>query len=408
MTQYTTLDLDNWLTSTFFENPYPIYKALREREPIHWNAFMNNWIVTRFDDVQAMFQDRRFVSAPIMSDSKPPTLPADDVKAMQSVVIYLRMFMQGMDPPLHTRQRQLIHKAFTPRMIERMRERTQVIVNELLDAVEEKGQFDLIADLAYPLPSTIIFEMLGIPSELREPIKASSETIAKFVSLVKPEPGQFQHMAASLQVVVDLLKPIIAERRSHPQNDLLSLMVQVEENGEKLSEQELIILVTMLLFAGHETTTNLIGNGILALLRHHKQFEQLTSDLSLVSQTVEEMLRYDPPVQMIPRYVNEDMEFSGKAMHRGERVMLGLAASGHDPEHFSDPDRFDITRKPERNLSFGYGIHFCIGAPLARLESQIAVTELVKRFPDLQLTDNPIEWRFNITMRGLKALPLAF
>ncbi len=408
MAQHASVEMDNWLTPEFLENPYPTFQALREHDPVHWNSLSLIWIATRYDDIMAIIQDRRFSSTLDSSDMKLVDSSLDDVKDMQAVGLYLSMFMQGMDPPLHTRQRQLIHKTFTSRMIERMRERAHSLVNEYLDEVQKKGHFDLIADLAYPLPSTIIFELLGIPLDLREPIKSSSETIASFVGMVPPTSEQLQHMAGSLHRVADLLRPIIAERREHPKNDLLSLMVQAEENGEQLSEQELIILITMLLFAGHETTTNLIGNGVLALLRHPDQFALLKSDLSLVPQAVEEMLRYDPPVQMVARFLTEDVEFGGKAMQKGQRILIGLAASGRDPEHFANADRFDITRKPERTLSFGYGIHFCLGAPLARLESQIALTELVKRLPNLRLASNTVEWRPSIAMRGLKSLPLEF
>jgi cytochrome P450 len=408
MVQNVTLEFDNWLSPEFLENPYLTLKKLREHDPVHWNAYFSFWIATRFDDVQAIFQDRRFSSARTASATPLVNLREEDVPGMQEVGTYLVKFMQGMDPPLHTRQRQLIHKAFTPRIIERMRERTQAIVDEQLNYVREKGEFDLIADLAYPLPSTIIFELLGIPLDLREQVKKSSETISSFVSLVQPIPGQVQRMVTSLRDVAELIKPMIAERRARPQGDLFSLMVQAEENGEQLSDQEIIILVTMLLFAGHETTTNLLGNGVLALLRNPDQFALLKSDLSLVPSAIEEMLRYDSPVQMIPRFIAEDMEFQGKQLHKHERIMIGLAASGHDPEHFVEPERFDITRKQERHHSFGYGIHFCIGAPLARLESQVALTELVKQMPGLHLLSEKAEWRPSIAMRSLKSLPLAF
>ena len=408
MTQNTSLDLDNWFTPEFSENPYPTFKALREHDPVHWNPLFSSWIATRFDDVQTIFQDPRFSSVLAASDTRLTNLPADDAAGMQAINTYIVSFMQGMDPPLHTRQRQLIHKAFTPRMIERMRERAQVIVNEQLDNVQEKGEFDLIADVAYPLPSTIIFELLGIPLDLREDVKKSSETISSFVALVQPKPGEVQQMVATLEKVAERLKPIIAERRAHPQNDLFSQMVLAEENGERLSDQELIVLVTMLLFAGHETTMNLLGNGMLALLHHPEQFELLKSDLSLVPAAIEEMLRYDSPVQIIARVIKEDMELRGKELHKGDLIMIGLGASGHDPEHFVDPERFDITRKQERHHSFGYGIHFCIGAPLARLESQIALTELIKRMPNLHLVNETVERRPGIAMRSLKSLPLAF
>jgi len=409
MTQEQTLEVDNWISPSFFANPYPVFQHLREHDPVHLNEMFGFWTMTRYDDVMNVLQDRRFANTFVPFDAMIAALSPADLQAMGSVAVYISMFMQGMDPPLHTRQRNLIHKSFTPRTVERMRERTQQIVDQLLDAVQAKGHLDLISDLAYPLPSTVIFELLGVPLDVRGDIKESSETIATFVALVNPAPGQLEQMAVSLQKVADHLRPVIAARREQPQNDLLSMLVHAEDNGEHLSEQELIILTTMLLFAGHETTTNLIGNGMLALLQHPDQLEQLKANPALIGLAVEEMLRFDPAVQMVPRFLAEDVEFGGKTLHKGERVMIGLAASNRDPEHFADPDRFDMNRKQERILSFGYGVHFCVGAALARIESHIAITELLRRMPNVHLaSDAAIEWRPNISMRGLKSLPLTF
>jgi cytochrome P450 len=286
--------------------------------------------------------------------------------------------------------------------------RTQEIVDQQLDAVQRQGDFDLMRDLAFPLPSTIIFELLGIPLEGRELVRSSSETIAAFVALVNPESGQIQRMAASLQDVAEYLRPIIEARRERPQDDLLSLLVSAEEQGERLSEHEIVIITTMLLFAGHETTTNLIGNGLLALLQHEDQWRQLKENPTLLNLAVEEMLRYDSSVHMVPRFLAADVEFGGKLLHKGERVMLGLAASNRDPNHFEQPDRFDLHRRQERHLSFGYGRHFCLGAALARMETQITIGALLQRMPELRLATDTFEWRPNIAMRGLLTLPLAF
>jgi cytochrome P450 len=401
-------NVDNWLAPSFFANPYETFSILREHDPVHWNNLFGFWIITRYDDVFAALQDARFTSTFAPFDAMLAALTPEDLQALGSVAIYISMFMQGMDPPLHTRQRALAHKSFTPRTIERMRTRTQEIVDKQLNEVERQGSFDLMRDLAFPLPSTVIFELLGVPLEGRELVRSSSETIATFVALVNPAPGQIQQMAVSLQDVADYLRPIIAARRERPQDDLLSLLVSTEEQGERLSEQEILIITTMLLFAGHETTTNLIGNGLIALLQHREQWQELKDDPALLNQAVEEMLRYDSSVHMVPRFLAEDVEFGGKHLHKGERVMLGLAASNRDPAHFSEPDRFDLHRAQERHLSFGYGRHFCLGAALARMEAQITIGSLLRRMPNLQLATDTFDWRPNIAMRGLKSLPLTF
>ncbi|GCE09019.1 cytochrome P450 [Dictyobacter aurantiacus] len=402
----STVDLDNMISPEYFADPYVLFEQIRENDPIHWNALFGFWILTRYDDIYSALQDRRFASTVTPRSSLLASLAPEDLAALPAVAGYLTMFMQGMDPPLHTRQRGLIHRSFTPRMVEHMRERIESIVTELLDAVQAKGEFDLMDDLAFPLPSTVIFELLGIPLELRDSVRRSSETIAAFVSLTTPAPGQLQQMAASLQIVADQLRPIIAQRRTQPQNDFLSSLVQVEEHGEYLSEQELIILITMLLFAGHETTTNLLGNGIFALLNHPRQWELLKANPSLVNGAVEEMLRFSSPVTIISRFITEDLTMDGKRIHKGEQVRLALGAANRDPKHFPDPNAFNITRKPERILSFGFGIHFCVGAALARMESQIVLTELIRRMPNLRIANDSYQWRPNLAMPGLLSLPV--
>ncbi|GCE15261.1 cytochrome P450 [Tengunoibacter tsumagoiensis] len=408
---YPTTATDNLLDPSFLANPYPTFAFLREHDPIHWNPYFNFWMVTRYDDILEIFQDKSFHSAPLSFVPVLEALPEEERNKLIAISAYLTNFMQAMDDPEHARQRQLVHRAFTPRVVERLRGRIEVIVTEIVDQLIAKKTFDIIEDLAFPLPSTVILDVLGIPHELREYVRKSTHVISDLLTLltpVPPAPGQLEQMAAILQDAAEQLKPILAERREHPQEDLLSTLVQAEENGERLSEQELLIIVTMLLFAGHETTTNLIGNGLYALLSHPDQRALLQQDPSLVPSAIEEMLRFDSPVSFIFRFLAEDKEFKGKSLHRGDRIAIVLSAGNHDTVMGENPEVFDITRSsgPKRLISFGYGAHYCIGAALARMESQIALTQLIHRLPDLQLSSPAVSWRPNFLLRGLTALPV--
>ncbi len=316
-----------------------------------------------------------------------------------------RLMMQQMmdlDPPEHTRLRQLVSKAFTPRMIEQLRPQIQRLTDELLDRVEPRGQMDLIADFAGPLPVRVISEMLGVPLEDSDKFRTWSHALvsSETSTQLPPETDQF----------IAYVRTLIAEKRSHPDEKLLSQLIRIEEAGDRLSEGELISMTLLLLVAGYETTVNLIGNGTLDLLLHPQQMNRLQADPSLITATVEELLRYSAPITMTRRLAGEDVELYGKHIAKGDAVYLALMAANADPAHFSAPEELNITREEQDHLAFGKGIHTCLGAPLARLEGQIAIGTLLRRLPDLHLTVRPeeLKWRPSLGFRGLQALPVAF
>jgi pimeloyl-[acyl-carrier protein] synthase len=318
--------------------------------------------------------------------------------------------MIHMDAPDHTRLRSLVNKAFTPRAVNAMESRIRTLVDELLAAVQPQGHMDVIADLAYPLPVIVIAEMLGIPAEDRRKFKQWSDEMSTLLSgdpASLPEEVLLQALKAR-EELVDYFRDVADRRRHEPGNDLLSALLQAEEEGGRLTEDELYSTVVLLLAAGNETTTNLIGNGLFALLRHEDQHRRVWDDPTLIPQAVEEMLRYDGPVQLTTRQATVDLEIHGTNIHKGEWLYLVIGAATRDPEQFPEPDKFDVTRADNKHIAFGAGAHFCLGAPLARLEAQITLRALRQRCPNLRLgAENP-EYRNNFNLRGLQSLPVTF
>jgi pimeloyl-[acyl-carrier protein] synthase len=311
------------------------------------------------------------------------------------------------NPPDHTRLRGLMNKAFTPRVVEALRPRIQTIVDGLLDTVKDKGGMDIMADLAYSLPITVIAELLGVPAQDRDRFKEWSDDLVGMIDIV-PDPQRLSEGEMSVQKFFDYFRNLIAERRKNPQDDLIGALAAVEEQGTQLNEHELLANLVLLLAAGHETTTGLIGNARLALLSHPGEMAKLRNDPALIRDGVEELLRYDSPVQFFGRNVLEDVTIDGKVIRKGQTIFILLGAINRDPAQFPDPDRLDITRKENRHLAFGYGIHFCLGAPLARIEGQIVIRTLIQRMKNLVLDMESVKWRDSLVVRGLKALPVTF
>ena len=382
---------DHPLLVQFREDPYPLYRYLLAAAPVQRNDLLEAWTVARYSDVVTVLTDPRF-SADRTSYSP------DGYEVAKSMLVS--------DPPDHTRLRTLVQKAFTPRIVEQLRPRIHAIVDDLLDHAFARGpEFDLIADLAYPLPVIVIAELLGVPAEDRATFHGWSATLAASLDpLVSSD--LMDRAWVSRDALHAYLRGIIAERRREPRSDLISALVAVEERGDTLREPELVVMCTLLLIAGHETTVNLIGNGTLALLKHPEQLSRLREAPTLISSAVEELLRFDSPVQMTGRLVTEDVQLGGKAIGAGEFVLPLLGAANHDPSQFSEPHQLDITRNPNPHVAFGRGIHFCLGAPLARVEGQIAIGSLVRRCPNLRLNGTP-KRRDQITLRGLESLPVA-
>jgi pimeloyl-[acyl-carrier protein] synthase len=392
-----SLELEfNPFLPTFHANPYPFYHRLRAADPVHRTP-MGLWVLTRYDDVVAVLKDPRFGREGFE-------------QILANVYGEGARSMLFRDPPDHTRLRGLVSQAFTPRMIERMRSHIQDIVDRLLDRVQNANAMDVIADLAYPLPLTVICEMLGVPTDAHSGICQWSADLARSVDAIGMPTDEevVKRGRVAQQAMLDYFSDLIPERRQTPRDDLLSLLIAAEEQGDRLSEGELLITCILLFVAGHETTVNLIGNGLLALLNHPDELAKLRADLTLLPGAVEELLRYDSPVQRTARITNTDVELDGRKIAKGSLVVTAIGAANRDPAHFPDPDRLDITRRDNRHIAFGFGIHFCLGAPLARLEGQIAIDTLLRRMPGLRLVTSAPEWRESSTLRGLKRLPVTF
>ena len=387
-------------------NPYPMYQALRQFAPIYWSELMDSWILTRYEDVDFVLTDPRFSADRGSARNR----FAEMVKQQQEDFgpFSLAQTMLTSDPPEHTRLRRLVSKAFTPRAVEDLRPRIQQIVDELLEGVHAGAEFELVSTLAYPLPVIVIAEMLGVPATDREKFKHWSDEIV--ATLGGPTVPQ-DLIARARQAIEELavyLSDHIADRRQNPRNDLISGLVAAEEQGQVLSEQEIFATAILLLVAGNETTTHLISNSVLSLLRNPDELQKLRDDPSLAANAVDEVLRYDAPVQMALRTAREDIEIGGKTIPRGQQALVLLASANRDPEQFLAPDEFDITRTANHHLAFGFGIHFCLGAALARLEGEIAFRALVRRFRGLELMTETPEYKENIVNRGLRVLPVGF
>ena len=394
-------DLD-FTDPAFHADPYPYYDRLRAIEPIHWNR--DFWVSTRYADVTALLRDPRI--------GQPPDHTRDELQLLleqgklSPLDVVRSHWMLSRNPPDHTRLRGLVSKAFTPAVVESLRPRIQTIVDELLDTVELRGTFDIIEGLAYPLPVMVISELLGVPYSDREIFKQLARDFTGSIDIAPPAEAMTRAMAAT-DTLIDYFKKQIASHQLEPKNDLLSALLAAHEQGEKLREYELIGNCILLFLAGHETTMNLIGNGMLALLRNPDQLVKLRGDPSRIVDAVEELLRYDSPVQSSGRYILEDVVYGGKLLRRGQSIVFMFGAANRDPAQFSNPDRLDISRSDNRHHAFGYGIHYCLGAPLARVEGQIAISTLVRRMPSLTLHEDGVVWRKSHQIRGLKTLPVS-
>ncbi len=394
-----------FFTPDLLANPYPIYQQFRTSDPVHWDERAHAWILTRYDDVTALLRDQRLSSVRRELFTK-----MVEGTGLEQLYEQSANSMINNDAPRHTRLRGLVSKAFTPRAVEAMTPWIQKKVEELLDAALPRGRMEFIEEFAYPLPVTVIAGLMGVPlADLAQFRKWSDDQaiVAGGGPAVVSHQALHQAMASG-QEMRAYFQQIIGERRAHPQHDLFTAMIQAEEAGDKLSEEELLANLALLLIAGHETTTNLLGNGLLALLQNPDQFQRLKTNPSLVESAVEEMLRYHGSVQFIQRVARDDVAIRGRTIRKGQLVFLCLAAAAHDPDQFPAPERFDITRKDNKHATFGGGPHFCLGAPLARLESRIAFATLVRRCPNLRLEGGPLHFRNNFNLRGLEALPVVF
>jgi len=402
-----TLSLSNLQNPEVRANPYPFYAQLRSQDPIHWDEELGFWVLTRYADIASVYHDPRFSRAQGLRRGF-ERLPQTEQAIAEPVYRSFSKTMFYSDPPYHTHLRGLVNSAFTPNAVEQMRPYVQRTVDILLAAVQTHKKWDVIHDFAYPLPILVIAQMLGLPAEERGRFKTWSDDLFAILGSVPHAPELMERAAQSLTELTSYITTLGETRRKQPQEDLLSALVEAVEGGEHLTQEELVANIIILLSAGHETTSNLIGNGLLALLQHPDQMQKLRDRPGLVASAVEEMMRYDNPVQIAYRSAAEDVEIGGKCIRKGHLVNSILAAGNRDPEHYSEPDRFDIARDEGKHLGLGLGIHFCLGAPLLRLEAQIAFTSILRRFPRLQLATENLEWQEHPIFRGVKSLPVIF
>ncbi len=389
-------------------NPQPVYAQMRQEDPVHRAIGPHSgkpiWILTRYDDCVTFLKDGRFgkefhknLPKHLANQWWPEPSP-DDPWAI------INRHLLEIDPPDHTRLRALVHKAFTPRMVENLRPRIHQIAADLLDEMGDHGAADLIGAFAFPLPITVIAEMLGIPPEDREQFR-------RWTKILLFSPDGEANRAALMEFGM-YMNRMIDDRHHHPQDDIITALFHAEEDGDKLNRMELLSMLFLLLVAGHETTVNLIGNGTLALLQNPDQLQKLRADPALMKPAVEEMLRYNGPVDMTTnRWAFEDVAIGGTVIPQGSLVWASLLAANRDPAHFPDPDRFDITREPNRHIAFGSGIHYCVGAPLARMEGAIALDALIRRLPRLELAVpvESLEWTTGMMIiHGMNAMPVRF
>jgi cytochrome P450 len=397
----------NPLSPEFQRNPYPFYDDIRAAEPIMFWPEGNMWLFTRYEDISTLLRDKRLgrTMDHVISREERGIPPVPEAEAPFYKLSEHSMFDK--EPPDHTRLRSLVHKVFTPRRVENLRARIQAITHDLLDAVQAQGHMDILEDFAVPLPVTVIAELLGIPETDRHLLRPWSRDIVAMFELNHTDEQARRAVQAAVEFS-DYLRTLAKERRQNPHDDLISALALVEESGDQLTEDELISTCVLLLNAGHEATVNVIGNGMLALLKHPDQMQLLRDDLSLVSSAVEEMMRYDTPLQLFRRWVLEDIEYKGFSFKQGTEVALMFGAANRDPARFPNPHTFDIARADNQHLSFSSGIHYCLGAPLARLELQVAITNLLRRLPDLRLQGAEPDFRPAYVIRGLESLPVAF
>lgn len=386
-----------------FANPYPLYQRLRTHHPVNLDSQLGCWVVTSYADVVAGLANRAFSS----ERARQRHMLQGEWARLNPLFVQIGNLMFFADPPRHTRIRSLINHAFSARMIQRWRPRIQETVDELLDAVQQQGEMDIIRDLALPLPMRVIADMLGVPPGDQLQFKHWSDDLVYFLGNA-PDLAHCQQLMQSLEHFMDYFRGILQQHRLSPGDDLVDVLLHAEEQGVTLSEDELLVNCVGFFAGGHETTTNLVGNGMLALLRHPEQLRRLQEQPVLGVPAIEELLRYDSPVQFTARMAKETTEVGGQKIYKGMSVMFMLGAANRDPARFHEPETLDIARQDNRHLAFGSNIHYCIGAALARLEGQIAIETLLRRMPDLRLTDRPLHWQENLSFHGLTALPVTF
>jgi cytochrome P450 len=384
-------------------DPHATWRALREAGPLYRSRAFGTWLATRYDDVLHVLRDPCFST----DRSEIPAMRLANRLARKEPDFagLLQRNLLTIDGEDHRRLRGLVSKAFTPRRVEQLRGRLEDTVEDLLERVAERGEMEVVRDLAHPLPVIAIAELLGVPATDRDRFRAWSSALVQLLDPLQGRGGA-RPMVEATHEIFDYFRPLLAERRAAPRDDLLSAMLAAEEDGERLDETDLLALSSLLLVAGHETTSNLIANAVVLLLRFPDERKRLQDDLALLPSAVDECLRYESPIQLTDRAVKQDCELAGQPLRRKQMVAVVLAAANRDPEHFPDPDRFDVGRRNNHHLAFGQGHHFCLGSQLAKLEAEVALEALLRRFPDFSGSPEPPAWRRSMIVRGPESLPV--
>lgn len=399
----SALSLYHLLDPDVLANPYPLFRRLRTEDPVHWDPFLHTWVVTRYADVLEVL-----LTFSADRTHTPEKLKAMGLSEMGPIAQLMVKQMLFMDPPAHTRLRSLASYAFSPGRVAVLRSHIREIVNRLIDKVQDQGHMDVIHDLGEPLPAIVTAEMLGVPEEDRHQLKAWSSDFAEMLGNFQHNPEHAPRMLRAVQDMTLYFRDAVRRMKDRPREGLVHSLMTAEVNGDRLTEEEVVANSIVTMVGGLETTTNLIGNGVLTLVRNPGEMQRLRQDPSLIPAAVEEMLRYESPSQHTGRLAPHDVDLGDKTIRKGQAVMAVMAAANRDPERFPEPDRFDPTRMDNRHLAFGYAAHFCFGAALARVEGTEVFEALIRRLPDLELQPGTLAWRNNLGLRGLIALPVRF
>jgi cytochrome P450 len=397
----SALSLFHLLDPDVLADPYPLYARLRQESPVLWDRFLHAWVLTRYDDVVEVLG--RFSAG---CTPTPDRLTELGMKRLAPVAEIMVKQMLFMDPPQHRRVRGLASTAFTARRVERLRDHIRDIANDLIDRVVAHGEMDLMSDFAGPLPAIVSAEMLGLPTQDHEQLKDWSQTFAQILGNFQNNPDGIDDVLNATSDMAAYLHRALVRYSDSPAVGLIGLLSQARVHGDRLTEEEVIANTIITMVGAMETTTNLIGNGLVTLLRNPAALEQLRDDPAILPGAIEELLRYESPSQQTTRIAHEDLVLGGQPIDRGQSVIAVMGAANRDPERFTDPNRLDLTRQDNRHLAFGWGPHFCFGAPLGRIEAQIAFETLLTRLPELELVGGPLLWRANLKLRGLETLPI--
>jgi hypothetical protein len=397
------LSLYHLLDPEVLADPYPLYQRLRSEDPVHWDPYLHAWVVTRYADVSTVFQ--RMSAARTPSPQRLAELGLEQLGPIAQVMVRQMLFL---DPPEHTRVRGLAAAAFTPRRVEKLRDRIREIADQLVAQVLPRGEMELMEDIANPLPAIVTAEMFGMPSQDHVMLKEWSQDFAEMLGNFQHNPGRTSRVLASVEAMTSYFAAAVRQQSTRPTEGLINALATAEVDGDRLTEEEVVANLIVTMVGGQETTTNLIGNGLLALLRHPDQMQRLREDMSLMPAAVEELLRFESPSQHTARLAPTDLELGGKQIKQRDAVIAVMGAANRDPDRFPEPDSLDLGRQDNRHMAFAWASHFCFGAPLARIEGQVVLSALLARMPELELGPGPVSWRPNLGLRGLTALQVQF